>query len=102
MELVKEREATLVLLGLPKRSDGSMGPEAQRVLALAHELRSKFGFEVATHDERLTTAMADRVFDQAGLSREKRLKVVDKMAAAIILDGYLAVLERKLSENSDN
>ncbi|MDR2367481.1 MAG: Holliday junction resolvase RuvX [Deltaproteobacteria bacterium] len=94
-ELAEGRGASLIVLGLPRRQDGSVGPEAQRVLALAHELRSRFGFTVETHDERLTTAMADRVFDQAGLSRKERLKAVDKTAAAIILEGYLAVRERE-------
>ncbi|MDR2386269.1 MAG: Holliday junction resolvase RuvX [Deltaproteobacteria bacterium] len=97
-DLVKQRGATLVVLGLPKNSDGSMGAPAQRALSLAHELRTRFGLEVDTYDERLTTAMADRVFDQAGLSRAQRLKSIDKMAAAIILDGYLAFLERKRLE----
>ncbi|MDR2386935.1 MAG: Holliday junction resolvase RuvX [Deltaproteobacteria bacterium] len=99
-DLVKQREAAVVVLGLPKRSDGSLGPEAQRVLALAHELRSRFGFVVDTYDERLTTAMADRVFDQAGLGRQERLKSIDKMAATIILDGYLGFLARKALDTS--
>jgi putative Holliday junction resolvase len=88
--IVTEREAKLVVLGLPLRTDGSVGPEAQRILALAHELRSRLGLTVETYDERLTTAMADRVLDQAGLKPKNRTKVIDKTAAAIILEGYLA------------
>ena len=94
-DLVESRGAGLIVLGLPKRADGSMGPEAQRVLALANELRSRLGYEVETYDERLTTAMADRVFDQAGLSRKERLKAVDKTAATLILDGYLTARANK-------
>jgi putative Holliday junction resolvase len=94
-QIVRDREAGLVVLGLPRRSDGRLGPEAQRVLALAHELRSRLGLTVETYDERLTTAMADRVFDEAGIDRQKRRRVIDKTAAALILDGYLSSQAKK-------
>jgi putative Holliday junction resolvase len=91
--MADERGAELIVLGLPRRSDGTMGPEAQRVLSLAHELRTRLGLSVDTYDERMTTAMADRVLDQAGLGHRERREVVDKTAAAIILGGYLAKRE---------
>jgi putative Holliday junction resolvase len=88
--LMTNYQAELVVLGLPRRTTGALGPESQKVLSLAHELRTRLKLKVETFDERLTTAMANRLFDQAGLSKEKRRTVVDKTAAAIILEGYLA------------
>jgi putative Holliday junction resolvase len=87
--LVQQRGAELVLLGLPRRTTGALGPEAQRVMALAHELRSKLGLKVETFDERLTTAVAERAMAEAGLGRRQARPQVDKTAAAVILEGYL-------------
>jgi putative Holliday junction resolvase len=94
-KLVQEREASLMVLGLPRRTTGELGPEAQRILSLAHELKTRLGLTVETFDERLTTAMADRLYDEAGMSRQERRQVVDKTAAALILEGYLNSQDRK-------
>ncbi|MDR0882287.1 MAG: Holliday junction resolvase RuvX [Candidatus Adiutrix sp.] len=90
--LVREYEAEMVLLGLPRRTTGQKGPEAQRVLALAREITMKLGFRCETWDEWLTTVAAERVLLEGGLSRRSRRQVVDKTAAALILDGYLNYL----------
>jgi putative Holliday junction resolvase len=87
-------EAELVLLGLPRRTDGRCGPEAQRVLALAGEIKTKLGLACATWDEWFTTQAADRLLREGGLRREERRRVVDQTAAAIILDSYLNHLSR--------
>ncbi|MDR2442937.1 MAG: Holliday junction resolvase RuvX [Deltaproteobacteria bacterium] len=91
--IAAQYEAQTVVLGLPRRTDGTLGPEAQRVLALAHELKTRLNLNIATFDERLTTAMADRVMAEAGLKGDERRKVVDKTAATIILSGYLDSLK---------
>ena len=90
--LVREYEVGLVLLGLPRRTTGEKGPEAQRVLALAREITTKLGFKCETWDEWLTTVAAERVLLEGGLRRSERRQVVDKTAAALILDGYLNYL----------
>jgi len=102
--LVREYEVTLVLLGLPRRTTGEKGPEAQRVLALAREITTKLGFKCDTWDEWLTTVAAERVLLEGGLRREARREVVDKTAAALILDGYLNYLANKArqEENAAN
>ncbi|MDR2934445.1 MAG: Holliday junction resolvase RuvX [Candidatus Adiutrix sp.] len=82
-------QAELVLLGLPLRTDGRRGPEAQRVLALAGEIRSKLGLACATWDERFTTQAAERLLRAGGLRREERRRAVDRTAAALILESYL-------------
>ncbi len=90
--LVAEYEVELVLLGLPRRTGGQKGPEAQRVLALAREINLKLGFKCETWDEWLTTVAAERVLIEGGVRRQDRRLVVDKTAAALILDGYLNYL----------
>ena len=87
-------QAELVLLGLPRRTDGRRGPEAQRVLALAGEIKAKLGLDCATWDEWFSTQAAERLLREGGLKREARRRVVDQTAAAIILDSYLNHLAR--------
>lgn len=96
--LVEEYEVGLVVLGLPRRTTGEKGPEAQRVLALARELKIKLGLECETWDEWLTTVAAQRVLLEGGLRRAERREVVDKTAAALILDGYLNYLANRTVE----
>jgi len=79
-----------VLLGLPRRTDGRQGPEAQRVLALAWEIRAKLGLACATWDERFTTQAAERLLREGGLRREERRRAVDRTAAALILESFLS------------
>jgi putative Holliday junction resolvase len=88
-EACREYETREVVLGLPRRTTGRLGPEAQRVLALAHELRTKLNLTVHTWEEWLTTAEADRLLRSDGLSGPERRQVIDKTAAALILDGFL-------------
>jgi putative Holliday junction resolvase len=97
--LTAEYEVSLVLLGLPRRTTGEKGPEAQRVLALAGEIKRKLGFACETWDEWLTTAAAERILIEGDVRREKRRAIVDKTAAALILDGYLNFLAR--GKNND-
>ena len=91
-DLAGRHQAGLVLLGLPRRTDGRLGPEAQRVLALAGEITAKLGLACVTWEEWFTTQAAARLLAAEGLRREKQRQVVDKTAAALILDGYLNYL----------
>ena len=97
-KLAQEYEGPLFLLGLPRRLSGEKGPEAQRIMALAHELKSKLGFEVELWDEWFSTVEAERALLEADMRRDKRKKVIDQTAAALILDGYLSSLKNKSQE----
>lgn len=89
-ELVAEWDAGLLLLGFPIALDGSVGPAAQAVLAERDELASVAGVPVELHDERLTTRIADRALRERGdLDGRARRKVVDMVAAAVILQDWL-------------
>jgi putative Holliday junction resolvase len=82
-----------VVIGLPKNMNGSIGPQAQKVLAFAREFESALGVPVVMWDERLSTVGAERALLEADLSRAKRKKVIDKAAAVFILQGYLDSLQ---------
>ena len=87
--LVEERSVDTVVVGLPKNMDGSLGPKAQEALAFAEDLKSALACAVVTWDERLTTAQAERAMIQADLSRAKRKKRIDALAAQLMLQAYL-------------
>lgn len=93
-DIVKRYGVERVVVGLPKNMDGSIGPAAAKALAFADDLRGLLGLPVDTWDERLSTVEANRMLLGADLCRARRKKVIDKIAAAVILEGYLASLKR--------
>jgi putative Holliday junction resolvase len=84
---------TAIVIGLPKNMNGTIGPQAEKVLAFAREVESALGVPIVMWDERLSTVGAERVLLDADLSRAKRRKVIDKAAAVFILQGYLDSLQ---------
>jgi putative Holliday junction resolvase len=84
---------TAIVIGLPKNMNGTIGPQARKVLAFAREVESALGVPIVMWDERLSTVGAERVLLDADLSRAKRRKVIDKAAAVFILQGYLDSLQ---------
>ncbi|MCU1448511.1 MAG: putative Holliday junction resolvase [Acidimicrobiales bacterium] len=87
--LVAELEGERVVVGLPLSLDGSMGPAATSAAEEASALGDVVGVPVETYDERLTTVTADRSLSSLGLSGQARRRVVDKVAAAVILQAWL-------------
>jgi putative Holliday junction resolvase len=88
-ELVREFDASLVVIGLPKNLDGSLGPKAKEIMRFADSVRDTTGVPVDLWDERFSTDEAHRIFDMAAIKRKKRRGSIDIMAAQIILQGYL-------------
>lgn len=88
-EVVLELGPTLIVIGLPKNLDGSLGPKAQEIMRFADGVRSVTGLPVELWDERFSTDEAHRVYDMAQITRKKRRESIDMMAAQIILQGYL-------------
>lgn len=88
--LIAEHEISEIVVGVPKSLNNSLGPQAQKVLKFLDLLKTSFP-EIIFHtwDERLSTVEAERVLLQADLSRKRRKGVIDKLAASIILQGYL-------------
>lgn len=89
-ELLKEYEVDTVVVGYPKNMNGTIGERAHVSEAFAAELRSRFeGIKVVLWDERLSTVAAEKVLVDADLRRKKRRKIIDMMAAVVILQNYL-------------
>ena len=92
--------ADKILLGLPCNMEGSIGPAVQAVLAFGEELKEEFGLPVETWDERLSTFEAEDRLIGAAMGSKKRRKVIDTVAAAIILQGYLDHMKQQEPKQS--
>ena len=88
-KIVKEKEVQKIVLGLPKNMNGTIGPQGEYCLKFKEMLEQALSMEVVMIDERLTTRQADAIMLEADISRAKRKKNVDKLAATIILQTYL-------------
>ena len=96
-ELVADYEISRFVVGLPKNMNNSIGPRAEASMAYGKQLEELFGLPVDYQDERLTTVQAERMLvEQANTSRAKRKKVIDKVAAVMILQNYLDGPGKKL------
>lgn len=89
-EIIDEYEVDRVVIGLPKNMDGTIGERAEASIAYGELVIEQFNLPVEYEDERLTTAQANRMMIEEGdVSRRKRKKVIDKIAAMMILQNYL-------------
>jgi len=79
-----------LVVGLPLSMSGAEGPQAARVRAFANNVATHLGLPLEFWDERLTTVAAERTLLEADVSRRRRREVIDKVAATLILQGYLA------------
>lgn len=89
LDIVREEEVTGIVMGLPRHMNGTVGDRAEKARAFGEELREKTGLPVEFMDERLTTVSAHRVLSEGDVRGRKRREVVDKVAAALILQTYL-------------
>ena len=89
-ELVKEYQVDKFAVGLPKNMNNTEGPRVEASKAYGDKIKEIFNLPVDYQDERLTTVQAERMLvEQADVSRDKRKKVIDKLAAQLILQNYL-------------
>ncbi len=93
-ELAKEYEVDRIVLGCPKNMNNSLGDRAEKTEAFKEMLERRLGLPVILWDERLTTVAAERILMESGVRRENRKQVIDKVAAGLILQGYLDSLCR--------
>ena len=89
LDLADEAEVEMLVVGLPLGLDGGVGPAAQGVLDEVDQLRRVTSLPVETYDERLTTVTATRLLREGGVKGKARRQVVDKVAAAVILQSWL-------------
>ncbi len=88
-ELIKEYQVETIVVGYPKHLNNTIGDRAVKSEEFAEKLRQRTGLEVILWDERLTTVAAHQVLSQTKMNHEQKAKVVDKLAAVLILQGYL-------------
>src|SRR5258708_3564420 len=88
--VIKDYEVREIVLGYPLRMSGEEGRQSQKVAAFAEELRERFQLPVYLVDERLTSAEANRLLRDSEVSLERRTQAVDRMAATLILQAFLA------------
>lgn len=100
IDLVNEYNCDVIVVGLPKKLDGTDSPQTEKVYEFKKMLENKLlslgmskDVNIVFQDERLTTVMAEKVLIEADVSRKKRKEVIDKQAAVLIMQGYLDKLD---------
>ena len=88
-KIIEEKHIDKIVLGFPKNMDNSIGEKGKLSMKFKEKLETKYNIEVILQDERLTTRQAESVLIQGDTSRKKRKKVIDSLAATIILQSYL-------------
>lgn len=88
-KLIDQYDVQEVVVGLPKNMNGTLGPAAEKAIAFAKRLEEGAHTTVTMWDERLTSRAAERLLIEADVRRVKRKRIVDQMAAVLILQGYL-------------
>lgn len=88
-ELVEENDVNLIVVGLPKNMNNTVGPQAMRVISFVDLLKKQVDVEVVYEDERMTTIQSEAVLMDMEVRRENRKKYIDKIAATFILQTYL-------------
>ncbi|MDQ0174252.1 Holliday junction resolvase RuvX [Bacillus chungangensis] len=88
-ELIEVHDVQKIVVGFPKNMNNTVGPRGEATQKFADRLRESFHLPVILWDERLSTMAAERMLIEADMSRKKRKKVIDKVAAVMILQGFL-------------
>ncbi|NMA86032.1 MAG: Holliday junction resolvase RuvX [Tissierellia bacterium] len=87
--IIEKYNITKIVIGFPKNMNNTVGPQGKKVLDFVEELKKRIDIEIILEDERLTTAIAEKALIRGDVSREKRKKVIDTVAATYILQTYL-------------
>ena len=88
-QIVQQYDVQRFVIGMPRRTDGTYGPEAEKVRLFGRKLEGEFHLPVEYWDERFSTSAAEKILLEGDVSRAKRKQVIDKVAAAVILQAYL-------------
>ena len=94
-ELIAAYDVEKIVLGYPKHMNNSEGERCEKTREFCHMLEQRTGLAVILWDERLSTAAADQIMAESGIRREDRKEYVDKIAAGLILQGYLYFIKNK-------
>ena len=94
-KLCQEYSVEKIVLGFPKNMNGTVGPQGEKAIAFGEKIKGILNLDIILWDERLTTVAATRAMLEADMSRLKRKKIIDKVAATFILQGYLDSIANK-------
>jgi len=98
-KLAEENKATRIVIGLPKKLNGSDGGASTEIRNLARLLNEKFNFESILWDERFSSVSAENILIEAGFSRKKRKEKIDSLSAVLILQNYLDFINKDKKNN---
>jgi len=98
--IISQFEIGKIVVGLPRNMNGSLGKQAEMVFQWIKNLKEKIHLPMVTWDERLSTVEASRVLLEADVSRKKRKKAIDKLAAVIILQAYMNSMGKNSNDGS--
>lgn len=101
LDIIDSFQIGEIIVGLPFNMNGSIGPQAQKVLVFIDKLKHKVQVPINHWDERLSSCAAEKTLIEANVKRKKRKKIIDKMAAQYILQGYLDYKYIPLEANMD-
>lgn len=88
-KLIREKEISLIVIGMPRNMDGTYGPSAEKVREFVHHLKENILVPVQTVDERLSTVQASRALHEAGHNAKNQKSKIDSASAQILLQSYL-------------
>ena len=89
LEIVEEKNVNLIVIGLPKNMNNTLGPQAMKVISFVDLLKKETDIDIKYQDERMTTIQSDKVLTDMSVRRENKKKYIDKIAASFILQTYL-------------
>ncbi len=93
-KLIEEYNVTKIIVGMPKMMDGTIGIQGEKVIEFTEKMKAKIKLPVDFQDERLTTALSEKILISADVKRSKRKEVIDKLAAVQILTTYMERMKR--------
>ena len=93
-EVITEYNPEKIVIGMPYNENGTSGDRVEQTKKLIHKIKCKFNIEIVEQDERYTSIEASQITNEIGIKKKKKRKVIDQIAAVLILEGYLKNLKK--------
>lgn len=93
-EVITEYNPEKIVIGMPYNENGTSGDRVEQTKKLIHKIKCKFNIEIIEQDERYTSIEASQIMNEIGIKKKKKRKVIDQIAAVLILEGYLKNLKK--------
>ena len=93
-EVITEYNPEKIVIGMPYNENGTSGDRVEQTKKLIHKIKCKFNIEIVEQDERYTSIEASQIMNEIGIRKKKKRKVIDQIAAVLILEGYLKKLKK--------